>query len=107
VDDIGFGDVVEQFAQVVVVVAKVVLACCAVEVRGFKPQGINLMNGFGEDPLRKSRDVSKKTLAAFTQYAENTEARCMASKITAFSHTRAAWILDSARALKATASAAS
>lgn len=42
VDNIGFGHVVEEFAEVVLVVAKVMLTCCSLEVRSLKPQGIKL-----------------------------------------------------------------
>lgn len=42
VDNVGFGHVVEEFAEVIVVVAKVVLACRSLEVRSLEPQGIKL-----------------------------------------------------------------
>lgn len=42
VDNIGFGHVVEEFAEVIVVVAKVMLACRSLEMGSLEPQGIKL-----------------------------------------------------------------
>lgn len=62
VDNIGFGHVVEEFAEVIVVVAKVVLACRSLEVRSLEPQGIKLGVFSMNTKNLASEDVCKRHL---------------------------------------------